>query len=175
MHRASKRNPLDGSAKWVYLTDQLDGSVLYIWSLSQFAYSKIDLSVCTLPQLPSPKKNLFFKYPLDRKFTAKATLWNGAEGFGYWIMLLERTKRFSTLAWKAIKKYRKADYVPHCVCFIHVQLSLHKYVVFSVCARMGNATYIIFIMQNSISGSDTWYHFQFNINCGVAVKVRSHQ
>ena len=35
--------------------------------------------------------------------------------------------------------------------------------------------YIISIMWNSISGLDTWYHFQFNISCGVAVKVRSHQ
>ena len=40
---------------------------------------------------------------------------------------------------------------------------------------MGNATSIIFIMWNSISGLDTWYHFQFNIGCGLAVKVRSHQ
>ena len=42
-------------------------------------------------------------------------------------------------------------------------------------ARMGNAAYIIFIMWNYISGLDTWYHFRFNISCGVAVKVRSHQ
>ena len=39
----------------------------------------------------------------------------------------------------------------------------------------GNAAYILFIMWNSISGSDTWYHFWFNISCGVVVKVRSHQ
>ena len=53
--------------------------------------------------------------------------------------------------------------------------SLHKNVVFSVCAHMGNAAYIISIMWNSISGLDTWYHFRFNISCGVAVTVRSHQ
>ena len=47
-------------------------------------------------------------------------------------------------------------------------------VVFSVCARMGNAAYIIFIMWNSIDGLDAWYHFLFNISCGVAVTV-SHQ
>jgi len=40
---------------------------------------------------------------------------------------------------------------------------------------MGNAAYIIFIMWNSIYGSDTWYDFQFNISCGLAVIVRSHQ
>ena len=40
---------------------------------------------------------------------------------------------------------------------------------------MGNAAYIIFIMWNSISGLDAWYHFRFNISCGVAVTVRSHQ
>ena len=45
----------------------------------------------------------------------------------------------------------------------------------SVCAHMDNAAYIMFIMWHSISGLDTWYHFRFNISCGVAVKVRSHQ
>ena len=68
-----------------------------------------------------------------------------------------------------------AEYVQHRVCFVNVQSSLHENVVFTVCAHMGNAAYIIFIMWNSISGLDTWYHFRFNISCGVAVKVRSHQ
>ena len=40
------------------LTNQLDGSVLYFWSFGQVSYSKIDLSVCALPQLPSPTKAL---------------------------------------------------------------------------------------------------------------------
>ena len=62
-----------------------------------------------------------------------------------------------------------------CVCFVIVQLYLHENVIFSVCARMGNAAYIIFIMWNSIFGVDAWYNFRFNISCGVAVKVRSHQ
>jgi len=61
------------------------------------------------------------------------------------------------------------------VCFVNLQSSLHENVVSSVCARMGNAAYVIFIMWNSISGLDTWYHFQFNISCGVAVKVISHK
>ena len=68
-----------------------------------------------------------------------------------------------------------AEYVQHCVCFVNVQLSLHENVVFSVCARMDNAAYIMFIMWNSITGLDAWYHFRFNISCGVAVTVRSHQ
>ena len=34
---------------------------------------------------------------------------------------------------------------------------------------------IIFIMLNSISGLDAWYHFRFNIIFGVAVKVRDLQ
>ena len=34
-----------------------------------------------------------------------------------------------------------------------------------------NKLQLIFIMWNSTS----WYHFRFNISCGVAVKVRSHQ
>ena len=55
------------------------------------------------------------------------------------------------------------------------QSSLHENAIFSVCARMGNAAYIIFIMWNSISGLDSCYHFRLNISCGVAVTVRSHQ
>ena len=50
---------------------------------------------------------------------------------------------------------------------------MHENVVFSVCAHMDNAAYIISIMWNSISGLEAWYHFQFNISCGVAVTVRS--
>ena len=67
------------------------------------------------------------------------------------------------------------EYVQCPVCFINVQSSLHENVVFSVCALMDNATYIIFIMWNSISGLEPWYLFRFNISCGVAVTVRSHQ
>ena len=58
------------------------------------------------------------------------------------------------------------------MCFVNIQSSLHVNVVFSVCVHMGNAVYIIFIKWNSISSLDTWYHFRFNISCGVAVKVR---
>ena len=61
------------------------------------------------------------------------------------------------------------------MCIVNVQSSLHENVVFSVFARMDNAAYIIFIMWDSISGLDTWYHFRFNISCGVAVKGRSHE
>ena len=50
---------MDGPAGRTSWTDQLDGPVLYIRSLGQFAYSKIDISVCTLSQLPSPTKALF--------------------------------------------------------------------------------------------------------------------
>ena len=67
------------------------------------------------------------------------------------------------------------EYVQQHVRFFNVQSSLHENVVFSVCAYMGNATYIIFIMRNSISGLDAWYHFRFNVSCGVAVMGRSHQ
>ena len=59
--------------------------------------------------------------------------------------------------------------------FVNVQSSLHENVVFSVCARMCNAAYVIFIMWNSISGVDAWYYFRFNVSYGVAVTVRSHQ
>ena len=67
------------------------------------------------------------------------------------------------------------EYVQRPMCFVNVQSSLHDNVVFSVCARMDNAAYIMFIMWNSISGLDAWYHFRFNISCDVAVTVRSHQ
>ena len=53
--------------------------------------------------------------------------------------------------------------------------SLHENVVFFICARMGNASYFIFIMWNTISGLDAWYYFRLNVSCGVAVTVRSHQ
>ena len=41
-------------------------AIHYIWSLGQFAYSKIDLSVCTLSQLPSRTKALFPCMPPDK-------------------------------------------------------------------------------------------------------------
>ena len=70
---------------------------------------------------------------------------------------------------------RSGEYVKHRVRFVNIQSSLHENVVFSVCARMGNAAYIMFIMWNSISGLDASYHFLFNISYGVAVTVRGHQ
>ena len=73
------------------------------------------------------------------------------------------------------EKNYKMEYVQRRVCFGYVQSSLHENVVCSVCARMGNATYIIFIMWSTISGLDTWYHFRLNVGCGVAVNVRSQQ
>ena len=54
-------------------------------------------------------------------------------------------------------------------CYVIVQSSLHENVIFSVCARMGNAAYIILIMWNSISVLDAWVYFRFNVSCGVAV------
>ena len=48
-----------------------------------------------------------------------------------------------------------AEYVQRRVCFVNVQSSLPENVVFYVCARMGNAVYIIFIMWSSISGLNT--------------------
>ena len=74
-----------------------------------------------------------------------------------------------------LKKYRKAKYIQCRVCFVNVQSYLHENVVFSVCVLVCNAAYVIFIMWNSIFGLDAWYHFRFNISCGVAVTVRSHE
>ena len=66
-------------------------------------------------------------------------------------------------------------WVSHPECLVNVQSSLHENVFFSVCARMGHAKYIIFIMWNSISGLDAWYHFRFKISCGMAVTGTSHK
>ena len=71
--------------------------------------------------------------------------------------------------WQSRISKSLAEYVHRCVCFVNVQLSLPENVVFSGGARMGNAAYIIFIMWNSMSGLDSWYHFRLNIICDVAV------
>ena len=55
----SQTDQLDGSARQISQMDQLDRPVLYFRSFGQFAYSKIDPSVCTLLQLPSLMKALF--------------------------------------------------------------------------------------------------------------------
>ena len=68
-----------------------------------------------------------------------------------------------------------AEYVQPHLGFVNVQSSLHENVVFSLCAHMCNAAYVIFIMWNSLSGLYACYHFRLNISCGVAVTVRSHQ
>ena len=39
---------------------------------------------------------------------------------------------------------------------VRMKLILLSHVVFSVCSRMGNAAYIIYIMWSSISGLNTW-------------------
>ena len=57
------------------------------------------------------------------------------------------------------EKYRKAEYIQRRVCFVNVQSPLYENVVFF--AHISNAAYIIFIMWNTISGLDAWYHFFF--------------
>ena len=76
--------------------------------------------------------------------------------------------------WQSGISKSQVEYVQRHACFVNVQSSLFEKVIFSVCARMCNAAYVIFIMWNSISGLDPWYHFRY-ISCGVAVTVRSHQ
>ena len=53
-----------------------------------------------------------------------------------------------------LKKIPRAEYVLRRVCFVNVQLSLHENFVFSVCALMCNAAYVIFVIWNFISGLD---------------------
>ena len=57
---------------------------------------------------------------------------------------------------------------------VETRMSLHENVAFSVCTRMCNAAYFIFIVWNSISGLYACYHFRLNISCEVAVTVGSH-
>ena len=45
----------------------------------------------------------------------------------------------------------RASHICSAPCVLH-----HLTVVFSVCARMGHAAYVIFIIWNSISSLDTW-------------------
>ena len=77
--------------------------------------------------------------------------------------------------WQSGISKSQTEYVQQHACFVNVQSYLYENVIFSVCARMCNAVYVIFIMWNSISGLDACYHFRLNISCGVAVTVRSHQ
>ena len=88
--------------------------------------------------------------------------------------LLRKNDRNGSI-WQSEISKSLAEYFKCCVCFVNVQSSLHENVVFSVCAPMDNAAYIMFIMWNSISGLDAKYHFRFNISCGMAVMGRSHQ
>ena len=76
--------------------------------------------------------------------------------------------------WYRTQFFSFEKYVQRRVCFVNVQSSLHLNVVFSLRARMGFAACIIFIMWISISGLEAWYHFRFNISCGVAVTMRSY-
>ena len=77
--------------------------------------------------------------------------------------------------WQSGISKSQAEHVQRHACFVNVQSSLYENVIFSVCACMCNAAYVIFIMWNSISGKDACYHFRLNISCGVAVTVRSHK
>ena len=60
-----------------------------------------------------------------------------------------------------------------CALSIYSRLCMKMSSFLSLC--MGNAAYITFIIWNSITGLNAWYHFRFNISCGVAVMVRGHQ
>ena len=44
------------------------------------------------------------------------------------------------------EKYNKVEYAQPHVCLFYLQSSLHENVVFSVCAHIDNAAYIMFIM-----------------------------
>ena len=64
---------------------------------------------------------------------------HGRIDFGYVYGLEEKNDRNGGIWQSGISK-SLAEYVQHRVCLIIVQSSLHENVVFSVCARMDNAT-----------------------------------
>ena len=66
--------------------------------------------------------------------------------------------------WQSGISKSQAEHVQRHACFVNVQSSLYENVIFSVCARMCNAAYVIFILWNSISGFDACYHFRLNIS-----------
>ena len=76
--QTSWTDQLDRPAGRTSWTAQLDEPVLLIWSLGQFDYSKIFLSVCTLSQLPSPTKALLivdkFSSPILNLLNSKTFL-----------------------------------------------------------------------------------------------------
>ena len=57
-----------------------------------------------------------------------------------------------------------------CALSIYIRLCMKM----SSFLMMDSGAYIILIMWNFISGLDAWYHFRFNISCGVAVTGKSH-
>ena len=59
--------------------------------------------------------------------------------------------------------------------FCQCTVVFYENVVISVSVRMGNAAYVISIIWNSIPGLKAWYHFMFNISCGMAIMVSSHE
>ena len=62
-----------------------------------------------------------------------------------------------------------------CVLCQYTVVFAWKRRIFCLCVHEQCRIYIIFIMWNSTSSLDAWYHFQFNISCGVAVTMRGHQ
>ena len=66
---------------------------------------------------------------------------------------------------------RSGEYVQRRVCFVNIQSSLHENVVFSVCACLGNAAYIIFIMLNSTKHTCLICKYSFN----TQIKLREHK
>ena len=87
-----------GQTSW---TDQLDGPVLFTLSLGQFAYSKIDLSVCTLSQLRSPTKALF---RAEKNSEIKKCGYRQCWGTHFWIL---RSWRGSNWGYPIKKKFKK--------------------------------------------------------------------
>ena len=108
-----------------------------------------------------------FSLPIISQFCNKKSVTNSTFKINGWEKIRQQRKneRNSDI-WQGGISKSLAEYVQRRVCFVNVQSSLHGNVVFSVCARMGNAAYIIFIMWNSISHLDAWYHLLFNISCG---------
>ena len=86
-------------------TDQLDRPVFFTWSLGQFAYSMIDLSVCTLSQIPSLTQALFILW-VDISY---AFMWNGFNIFDMSYIIRWYDSITSCLRWEESLTNQKPD------------------------------------------------------------------
>ena len=100
-------------------------------------------------------KRLYYNTPNDTGYIMIQV--QGSKNISTCMTLEERIKKNDRngCKWQSGISKSLEEYVQPPVFFVNVQSSFHENVVFSVCAQMCNAAYIIFIICSSISGLDT--------------------